>query len=131
MSESDKQGYETNPVGGSGTAHIEPGTIETGAGLTGFQRDVLTVLATEGRTYGLGIKDRLETISQENINHGRLYPNLDRLVDAGLIHKTAIDKRTNGYELTDAGRAVVTAARRRLSGATVEQAAADRTEADG
>ena len=54
--------------------------------------------------YGLGIKRTLEETMDEEVNHGRLYPNLDDLVEKGLIEKRAIDKRTNGYQLTEAGR---------------------------
>jgi len=45
----------------------------------------------------------------QDINHGRLYPNLDTVVDNDCIEKGDIDRRTNGYELTDIGRGVLTA----------------------
>ncbi|MFB6199187.1 MAG: helix-turn-helix transcriptional regulator, partial [Halobacteriaceae archaeon] len=38
------------------------------------------------------------------INHGRLYPNLDALVDKGLVSKGEIDKRTNSYSITSRGK---------------------------
>ncbi|QHS17960.1 helix-turn-helix transcriptional regulator [haloarchaeon 3A1-DGR] len=76
--------------------------------LTRFQLDLLATIAhletTDNSVYGLGIKRRLERTYDEQINHGRLYPNLDTLVDEGLVAKRELDKRTNGYELTDAGR---------------------------
>lgn len=74
--------------------------------LTGFQRDILTVLAG-GEEYGLAIKRALGDRYGDEVNHGRLYPNLDRLADAGLVTKRALDDRTNGYSLTDRGRDVV------------------------
>jgi DNA-binding PadR family transcriptional regulator len=37
------------------------------------------------------------------VNHGRLYPNLDDLVEMGLVEKSELDKRTNQYALTDEG----------------------------
>lgn len=37
------------------------------------------------------------------VNHGRLYPNLDELVERDLIAKSELDKRTNEYELTNEG----------------------------
>jgi len=40
----------------------------------------------------------------ENINHGRLYPNLDELVSHGFVEKGEQDFRTNYYALTAAGR---------------------------
>jgi DNA-binding PadR family transcriptional regulator len=72
--------------------------------LTGFQRDCLVVIAGEGPVKGLSIKDELDGYYGSEINHGRLYPNLDSLVEAGLVEKGRIDDRTNSYELTDAGR---------------------------
>lgn len=70
--------------------------------LTAFQKNILTVLAEKPR-YGLAIKRELETYYDEEVNHGRLYPNLDDLVEAGFVEKTALDKRTNEYELTESG----------------------------
>ena len=70
--------------------------------LTAFQRNILTVLAEEPR-YGLAIKRELESYYGEEVNHGRLYPNLDDLVSKGLIKKSELDKRTNEYALTDEG----------------------------
>jgi DNA-binding PadR family transcriptional regulator len=70
--------------------------------LTAFQRNILTILAEEPR-YGLAIKRELETYYDDDVNHGRLYPNLDDLVDLGLVEKSELDKRTNQYALTDEG----------------------------
>ncbi len=74
--------------------------------LTAFQRNVLTVLAG-GSTYGLGIKRELETFYDDDVNHGRLYPNLDDLVEMRLVDKGEIDKRTNEYTLTEQGYAAL------------------------
>jgi len=81
--------------------------------LTGFQRDLLwTILdlqsdpATE-RTYGLALKEELERQYENEIFHGRLYPNLDELVEYGLVEKQELDRRTNEYRLTGAGRALL------------------------
>jgi DNA-binding PadR family transcriptional regulator len=70
--------------------------------LTAFQKNILTVLAETPR-YGLAIKRELEAYYDEEVNHGRLYPNLDDLVSAGFVEKSALDKRTNEYALTDQG----------------------------
>jgi DNA-binding PadR family transcriptional regulator len=70
--------------------------------LTAFQQNILTVLAEEPR-YGLAIKRELETYYDSEVNHGRLYPNLDDLVEMGLVEKSELDKRTNQYALTDEG----------------------------
>ena len=37
------------------------------------------------------------------MNHGRLYPNLDELVEKGLVEKGQKDRRTNVYHLTQRG----------------------------
>ncbi|WP_340101024.1 PadR family transcriptional regulator [Salinibaculum salinum] len=70
--------------------------------LTAFQQTILTVLAEEAR-YGLAIKRELEAYYDTDVNHGRLYPNLDDLVAEDLVEKSERDKRTNEYALTDAG----------------------------
>ena len=70
--------------------------------LTAFQFNILITLTREPM-YGLAIKRDLEAYYGDEVNHGRLYPNLDELVDAGLITKSELDKRTNQYALSDAG----------------------------
>jgi DNA-binding PadR family transcriptional regulator len=82
-------------------------TGATGDDLTRFRWDILRTLAREGPQYGLAIKRRLEARYGEEVNHGRLYPNLNDLVEAGLVEKGEIDKRTNEYALTDAGKQAV------------------------
>lgn len=66
--------------------------------LTGFQRDLLIVIAGLDDPHGLSVKDELEEYYETDINHGRLYPNLDILVEKGQK-----DKRTNLYYLTQRG----------------------------
>ncbi len=82
--------------------------IELGVGpeLTAFQQNILVVL-TEEPMYGLAIKRSLEEYYDTEVNHGRLYPNLDDLVGMGLVEKSELDKRTNQYELTERGLEVV------------------------
>ncbi|RBI60843.1 PadR family transcriptional regulator [halophilic archaeon] len=72
--------------------------------LTGFQRDLLYVVNGLDDPHGLAIKDDLEDYYETEIHHGRLYPNLDALVDKGLIEKGQVDRRTNCYNLTQRGR---------------------------
>jgi DNA-binding PadR family transcriptional regulator len=74
--------------------------------LTAFQQNILVILAEEPM-YGLAIKSQLETYYGTEVNHGRLYPNLDDLVEMGLVAKSELDKRTNQYELTDGGHAAL------------------------
>jgi DNA-binding MarR family transcriptional regulator len=78
------------------------------ADLSAFQRDVLWTLAEDGASKGLAIKASLEEYYSDEVNHGRLYPNLDALVDHGLVAKSQRDRRTNEYALTDAGREALT-----------------------
>ncbi|MFC4549353.1 MULTISPECIES: PadR family transcriptional regulator [Halorussus] len=83
---------------------------------TRFQIDLLTVIAgyETGQyqnnrhsgecPHGLAIKDELDDRYQDTeIHHGRLYPNLDTLVNRGLVEKAEHDRRTNQYQLTNAG----------------------------
>jgi len=79
--------------------------------LTGFQRDLLYVIADLDAAKGLVIKDDLEEYYGTEINHGRLYPNLDTLVEKGLVEKGQMDKRTNSYSLTGRGEREIEARR--------------------
>lgn len=72
--------------------------------LTGFQRDLLYVIAGLENPHGLKVKEELENYYESDINHGRLYPNLDVLVEKGLVEKGRIDDRTNSYAVTGRGR---------------------------
>jgi DNA-binding PadR family transcriptional regulator len=76
--------------------------VGVGPELTAFQQNILVIL-TEEAMYGLAIKRELEAYYGTEVNHGRLYPNLDDLVEMGLVEKSELDKRTNQYALTDDG----------------------------
>lgn len=83
------------------TSHADAAPL---ADLTKFQRDLLAVIhAGDDPVHGLGIKAALDDAYGEEINHGRMYPNLDTLADMGLVEKGRLDKRTNSYELTRRG----------------------------
>ena len=79
--------------------------------LTGFQRDILYAAAGQDEPKGLALKDELEEYYETEIHHGRLYPNLDTLVEKGLIEKGQIDRRTNSYEVTQRGHREIEARR--------------------
>jgi len=79
--------------------------------LTGFQRDLMYVIAGNEEPHGLKIKAELEEYYETEIHHGRLYPNLDTLVEKGLVEKGEIDQRTNYYTLTRRGRREIDARR--------------------
>jgi PadR family transcriptional regulator PadR len=72
--------------------------------LTGFQRDLLYTIAGTDEPHGLALKESLEQYYEKEIHHGRLYPNLDTLVDKGLVEKGQKDRRTNVYTLTRRGQ---------------------------
>jgi len=79
--------------------------------LTGFQRDLLYTIAGQDEPHGLAIKEELEDYYEKEIHHGRLYPNLDTLVDKGLVEKSQRDRRTNEYILTRRGQREIEARR--------------------
>ncbi|MFB1065027.1 PadR family transcriptional regulator [Natrinema sp. H-ect4] len=71
--------------------------------LTGFQRDLLYVIVGAEEPSGQDVKDEVEIYYSSEINHGRLYPNLDTLVNKGLVEKGQLDRRTNYYVVSDDG----------------------------
>lgn len=79
--------------------------------LTGFQRDLLYAVASLDEPHGLAIKEDLEDYYEKEIHHGRLYPNLDTLVEKGLVEKSEKDRRTNLYALTRRGQREIQARR--------------------
>ena len=74
--------------------------------LTGFQRDMLYVILGSDRPSGQDIKGELEEYVGE-MSHARLYPNLDTLVERGLVEKGQMDRRANYYEITPEGEELI------------------------
>ncbi len=72
--------------------------------LTAFQRDLMFVISGLDEPKGLDIKEIVNSYYWEDIRHGRLYPNLDALVEKGLVEKGQHDQRTNKYVLTEYGK---------------------------
>ncbi len=87
--------------------------------LSAIQRDLLLVLDREGPQYGLAIKDMLEVRRQADINNGRLYSNLDKLADGGLLSKGKFTDRRNRYEITHKGERVLDSYRRWMTGTEI------------
>jgi DNA-binding PadR family transcriptional regulator len=79
--------------------------------LTGFQRDLLYVVTGLTESHGLGVKEEIEQYYESEIHHGRLYPNLDTLVEKGFVEKGSIDDRTNSYSVTERGQREIEARR--------------------
>jgi DNA-binding PadR family transcriptional regulator len=75
--------------------------------LTGFQRDLLYVIAGSDQPSGQTIRREMEQYV-DTVNHGRLYPNLDVLVEHSLVEKGSHDQRTNYYEVTESGEQLLT-----------------------
>ncbi|SER35832.1 PadR family transcriptional regulator [Natrinema salaciae] len=75
--------------------------------LTGFQRDLLYVIAGADQPSGQDVKGEIEQYYSNDINHGRLYPNLDTVVEKDLIEKGQLDRRTNYYAITDDGERAI------------------------
>ena len=69
--------------------------------LTAFQRDIIYTVGRLDAPHGLAIKDELEEYYGSEVNHGRLYPNLDQLAEQNLLAKGKKDDRTNEYQLTE------------------------------
>lgn len=91
--------------------------------LTGFQRDLLVAIYERDEPHGLALKSALQDRYDSKVNHGRLYPNLDDLVESGLVEKGTIDQRTNSYEITLTGKSLVENQAHRLDSITSERAA--------
>lgn len=77
--------------------------------LTAFAVDCLAALAALDDDEPCG-RDIIRWLNDElphydSINHGRLYPNLDKLEQDGFIRKEAMkhNRRSNVYRLTDDG----------------------------
>jgi PadR family transcriptional regulator, regulatory protein PadR len=79
--------------------------------LTGFQRDILYVIAGGDQLNGLAIKAELEDYYETEVHHGRLYPSLDTLKNKGLVEKGEVDRRSNYYALTARGQREIEARR--------------------
>ncbi|KYH24624.1 transcriptional regulator PadR-like family protein [Halalkalicoccus paucihalophilus] len=78
---------------------------------TGFQRNLLYVVAGKNDPNGLAVKAELEEYYETEVAHSRLYQNFDRLIEKGLMEKGNIDRRANYYVLTDRGRREIDARR--------------------
>lgn len=75
--------------------------------LTAFQCDLLYVIAVSDHSSGQDIKADVQQYYSSEINHGRLYPNLDSLVNKELVEKGEVDRRTNYYDLNDSGAEII------------------------
>lgn len=88
------------------TGSVDFSTYNLPTDLTAFQTHLLCLIYRLGPTEGVILQRALEELYPEEINHGRLYPSLDRMVDSGLISKQTkeSDKRRNEYALSGRGQ---------------------------
>ena len=75
--------------------------------LTGFQRDLLFVVGGLEAASGKEIKRELEETQDRTLLAGRVYSNLDTLVETDHIEKGKIDGRTNEYRITESGESEI------------------------
>lgn len=87
---------------------IDRPRIPVATELTAFQWCILSILSERPRN-DVAIKDELDAYYDEEINVGRLYPNLDTLVEYGLVNKHEHDTRATEYALTERGDDVLLA----------------------
>ncbi|MFC7157712.1 helix-turn-helix transcriptional regulator [Halomarina halobia] len=98
---------ETGSAGGNppSASSVDFSTYNLPTDLTAFQINLLCLIYRFGPVAGVTLQNALEELYPEDINHGRLYPSLDRMVDSGLASKQTkeSDKRRKEYDLTGRG----------------------------
>ena len=74
--------------------------------LTAFQWSLLQAASELVKPSGQTIKRHVDAspYHDEDMGHGRLYPNLEAIIEAGYVKKGEQDARTNYYEITDEGK---------------------------
>ena len=75
--------------------------------LNGSKRDLIVEIYQLDQPSGQDIRRRMEAEHAEEVTHGRLYSNLNDLVDVGLLDKGELDLRTNYYQITKDGQRLV------------------------
>lgn len=81
-------------------------------GLSALQWDLLWTLSKRGSSKGIAVRQGIVDYYGEEVPYSEVYPNLDALVDLGLVVKRTNGGHTNEYELTEKGRC--TLARRQI-----------------
>ena len=74
--------------------------------LTAFQYTLLSAADDLVEPSGQDIRRHVDAgpFHPSPMNHGRLYPNLETIVEAGLVEKGEKNDRTNLYTITDDGK---------------------------
>ncbi|MFC6837564.1 helix-turn-helix transcriptional regulator [Halomarina ordinaria] len=102
-------GAESSDDDSKETRSIDFSSYNLPTDLTAFQVHLLWLIYRLGPAEGVDLQDALEELYPEDINHGRLYPSLDRMVDSMLVNKQTkeSDNRRKEYTLTGRGEWVV------------------------
>lgn len=79
--------------------------------LNAVQRDLLFAVSGLSESSGQTIKSELESTQDRSLLAGRVYTNLDELVERDLVDKGSKNGRTNEYSLTEKGREAIKARR--------------------
>lgn len=98
-------GAESSDDDSTDTRSIDFSSYNLPTDLTAFQVHLLWLIYRLGPAEGVDLQDALEELYPEDINHGRLYPSLDRMVDSQLVNKQTkeSDNRRKEYTLTGRG----------------------------
>ena len=98
-------GVESSDDDSTDTHSIDFSSYNLPTDLTAFQVHLLWLIYRLGPAEGVELQGALEELYPEDINHGRLYPSLDRMVDSQLVNKQTkeSDKRRKEYTLTGRG----------------------------
>jgi len=99
-------------------------------GLTGFQRDILYVIAGLADTPALEIKEELQGANEMEITQDRLYPCLHRLIEKGFIEEGTPDESTDMYTLTEQGKREIATQRKWENKYLTEELLTDRPPAE-
>jgi len=75
--------------------------------LNSSKRDLLVEIYQMDQPSGQDIRGRMKAEHNEDVDHGRLYPNLNDLVDLGLLDKGEQNLRSNYYQITNDGQRLV------------------------
>lgn len=78
--------------------------------LSAFQRDALVAIARlssagDEPPLGLDVKKFLEAQYGREVHHGQVYPNINTLVEKGIVERERRDSRSKWLHLTDEGGA--------------------------
>ena len=86
-----------------------PEPLREALDVTGFQRDLLAVVASTCESYPSGqtVRRRFEAVWDADVNESRVYQNLEKLQEAGFVATYPIDGRTKGYHVTESGRTIM------------------------